>query len=142
METQTLKPNSDLKSLEKLIGTWRLGGDTSGTVTYEWMEGGFFLLQRFDMQLFGNKITGNEVIGHWKPFGEEPDKEIRSRAYDNAGNTLDYVYEMKDDVLTIWGGEKGSPSYFKGVFSKDGNTNSGEWVYPGGGYKSTMTKNK
>lgn len=142
METKIEKPNSDLKSLEELIGTWQLGGDTSGTVTYEWMEDGFFLLQRIDMQLFGNNIRAIEVIGHWKPFGEEPDKEIRSRVYDNAGNTFDYVYEMKDNVLTIWGGEKGSPSYFKGTFSKDGKTNSGEWVYPGGGYKSTMTRIK
>jgi hypothetical protein len=57
------------------------------------------------------------------------------------GNTLDYVYELEGDTLTIWGGEKGSPAYFKGKFSDDGDTQSGEWVYPGGGgYESTMTR--
>jgi hypothetical protein len=40
----------------------------------------------------------------------------------------------------IWAGEKGSPAYARGKFSEDGNTGSGEWVYPGGGYKFTMTR--
>ena len=142
MATNSNNQNPNLNGLNKLIGTWKLGGDTSGTVIYEWMEGGFFLVQHIDMQLFGNNIKSIELIGNWKPFGSEADKTIRSRAYDNAGNTLDYVYELNGDTLTIWGGEKGSPSYFKGKFSKDGKINTGEWVYPSGGYKSTMRKIK
>jgi hypothetical protein len=43
--------------------------------------------------------------------------------------------------LTIWGGERGSKSYFSGTFSEDGNTNSGEWVYEdGGGWATTITQ--
>ena len=43
--------------------------------------------------------------------------------------TLDYVYEVDGDTLTIWGGEKGSPAsspnlpkdnLMKNVTSKDG----------------------
>jgi len=57
------------------------------------------------------------------------------------GNTLDYVYELEGDVLTIWGGVKGSPAYYRGTFSDDGNTMVGDWVYPaGGGYHSTATR--
>lgn len=122
------------------MGTWKLSGDTTGTVSFEWMQGGFFLLQRFDIVLFGHAVTGMEVIGHLRPFGEEPSPEIRSRAYDAKGNTLDYVYEIEGDTLTIWGGEKGSPAYFRGEFSPDGRTNVGAWVYPGGGYQSAMTR--
>ena len=136
------KPNPDLESLARLIGTWKLGADTEGTVTYEWMEGHFFLIQHVSMRHGGHEIKSIEIIGHLQPFGETPSKDIRSRAYDSAGNTLDYVYELQGDTLMIWGGEKGSPSYFKGTFSEDGNTNTGEWVYPGGGYKSTMTRIK
>ena len=139
---QTIGPNPDLKSLDKLAGTWRLSGDAEGTVTYEWMEGGFFLIQRVNMRHGGHDVNAMEVIGHLQPFGEAPGTEIRSRAYDSAGNTLDYVYELEGDTLTIWGGDKGSPAYYKGTFSEDGNTNTGEWVYPGGGYKSTMTRVK
>jgi len=56
---------------------------------------------------------------------------------------LDYVYEIEGDTLIIWGGEKGSPAYYKGEFSKDGNIITGGWTYPGGGgYKATSTRVK
>jgi hypothetical protein len=77
-------PNPDLRSLDRLVGTWELSGDVRGTVTYEWMEGGFFLLQRVELeQQDGQRITGIEVIGHERPFGAEPSEEIRSRLYSN-----------------------------------------------------------
>lgn len=142
--TQTSpQPNPDLKSLELLIGTWELSGETLGTVTYEWLAGCFFLIQHFDFQLYDHQVTGIEVIGHLQPFGETPSAEIKSRAYDSVGNTLDYVYELTGDTLMIWGGEKGSPAYYKGTFSPDGNTCRGSWHYPGGGgYNSTMSRAK
>lgn len=140
MAEQLPEPNPDLRTLHCLIGTWKLSGDTSGTVDYKLLEGGFFLLQHFDIHLYGKHIKGVEVIGHTQLFGQEPGKDIYARAYDNFGNSLDYVYEVLDDTLTIWGGYKGSPAYFKGEFSKDGKTIDGEWVYPNGKFKSTMEK--
>ncbi len=134
-------PNPDLKSLDTLVGTWEVSGGAQGKVTYEWMEGGFFLMQHVDLVQDGQKIKGIEIIGHEQTFGAAPSADIKSRYYDNMGNTLDYVYELDGDTLTIWAGEKGSPAYFKGTFSDDGNTNIGAWVYPdGGGYESTMTR--
>ncbi|MGH3005048.1 MAG: hypothetical protein ACRDOS_03970 [Gaiellaceae bacterium] len=134
-------PHPDLKKLDRLVGTWSLTGDATGTVTYEWILGGFFLIQHVSLTLHGHDVNAIEIIGHLQPFGQDPSEDIRSRAYDSVGNTLDYVYELDDDTLTIWGGEKGSPAYYKGTFSDDGNKNTGEWVYPGdGGYKSTMTR--
>ncbi|HET6823300.1 MAG TPA: hypothetical protein VFH34_11680 [Anaerolineales bacterium] len=128
------KPNPDLKPLDRLIGTWRQSGDVNGEITYEWAEAGFFLIQRVDLEQYGNKIKGMEVIGHEFTFGAEPSPEIKSRFYSFLdGMTLDYVYEMEGDILTIWAGEKGSPAYYKGTFSDDGNTLTGSWVYPGGG---------
>jgi hypothetical protein len=47
---EAASPHPDLKSLEKLVGMWNLSGDTQGQITYEWMEGGFFLLQHVDME--------------------------------------------------------------------------------------------
>jgi len=137
------KPNPDLKSLDRLVGTWKVSGGAQGQVTYEWMEGGFFLMQRFDLELEGHKIKGIEIIGHLMPFEGQPSEAIKTRIYDNMGNSFDYVYELDGDTLTIWGGEKGSPAYYKGTFSDDGNTLSGAWVYPGGGgYESTATRIK
>lgn len=128
------KPNPDLKGLERLIGTWKQSGEVDGEITYEWAEDGFFLIQRVDLMQYGNRIKGIEIIGHEAPFGAEPSPEIKSRFYSFLdGMTLDYVYEMDGDILTIWGGEKGSPAYYKGTFSQDGNTLMGGWKYPGGG---------
>jgi len=136
-------PNADLKGLEKLVGAWKQSGGISGEITYEWMEGGFFLIQRVDLDQDGHKIKGMEVIGHLQLFGEEPSKDIKSRFYGSGGETFDYVYEVEGDTLTIWGGERGSPAYYKGQFSKDGNTLTGGWVYPGGGgYEAVSTRVK
>ena len=143
-QEQPPQPNPDLKSLDKLIGTWKVSGpDIKGKVTFEWMEGGFFLIQHFDFIQGGHKVKGMEVIGHLQPFGEEPSKDIRSRIYDTMGNTFDYTYEVNDETLMIWGGERGSPAYYEGKWSDDGNINTGGWHYPdGGGYESTMTRVK
>lgn len=139
---QVPAPSPDLAGLNRLVGTWKVSGGVEGTVTYEWMEGGFFMFQHVTLDgQGGQQIKGIEIIGHLRPFGEEPSEHIRSRFYDSVGNTLDYVYEVEGDTLTIWGGEKGSPAYFRGTFSADGSTCSGEWVYPGGGgYESTMIR--
>jgi hypothetical protein len=138
---QPPQPNPDLRDLDRLVGTWQVSGGAKGESTYEWMEGEFFLVQRLDLEQHGMRVKGLEIIGHERPFGADPSADIRSRFYDNMGNTLDYVYELEGDILTIWGGEKGSPAYYRGTFSEDGRTITGEWVYPdGGGYQSTMTK--
>ena len=146
-DTQTTpQPASDLRNLDRLVGTWRVfdssaSGGVEGKVTYEWMEGGLFLMQHVDLEHDGRKIRGLEIIGHERSFGAEPSEDIKSRYYDAAGETLDYVYELEGDTLTIWGGQKGSPAYYQGRVSEDGNTVTGAWVYPGGGgYKSTMTR--
>jgi hypothetical protein len=140
---QAPKPNPDLKSLERPIGTWRVSGDAQGEIKYEWNEGGFFLMQHFDLLHNGRRNKGIEIIGHLHPLFGEPGNDIKTRVYNLLdGLTLDYVYELEGDTLTIWGGEKGSPAYYKGTFSKDGNTLTGAWVYPGGGYKTTTTRIK
>ncbi|MEZ4642398.1 MAG: hypothetical protein R3E31_06615 [Chloroflexota bacterium] len=135
-------PSHKLQALDRLVGTWELSGDTTGIVTYRWMEGGFFLVQDIDIHLFGNHVKAVEYIGHLHPFGQEPSDDVYSRVYDTQGNTLDYVYELEGDVLTIWGGEKGSPAYFKGEFIDD-DMNEGAWFFPGGGgYTTTMKRKK
>jgi hypothetical protein len=138
---QPPQPNPDLKSLDRLVGTWEMSGEVQGRVSFEWMEGGFFLIQHVDLEQYGQRIKGIEIIGHERPFGSEPSEDIKSRFYSNTGDTLDYVYEIEGDTLTIWGGERSSPAYAKSKISEDGNTGSGEWVYPGGGgYRFTMTR--
>lgn len=135
---QQSKRNPALKSLERLVGGWNVSGqDIEGQVIFEWMEGGFFLIQHVDLIHDGRKIKGMEIIG----YDEESDA-LKSHYFGNSGGVLEYTWELDDDTLTIWFGEKGSPSVFSGTFSEDGNSNTGRWVWPGGGYESTMTRVK
>lgn len=141
MNQQVPEPSADLRSLDRLVGTWQITGGAEGTVTYSWMTGGYFLTQQVELEQFGQQIIGTEIIGSLRPFGEGPGEDVVSRFYDSQGNTLDYVYELAGDTLTIWGGERGSPAYFRGTFNDDDTVLDGEWVYPGGGgYPSTMTR--
>ncbi|MDZ4720358.1 MAG: hypothetical protein SH847_18035 [Roseiflexaceae bacterium] len=138
----TLQPYAGLKSLNKLVGTWNVSGpDIKGQVIFEWMEGGFFLIQHVGFVHTGRRIAGIEIIGYELPFGaEQPSEQIKSHWFGSGGETFEYTYEADDETLTIWGGEKGSPAYYKGIWSADGNTNAGAWVYPNGGYESTLTR--
>lgn len=78
--------------------------------------------QSDDVEKVARRVGCLEVIGHLRPFGEPPSADVCSRFYDSAGNTLDYVYELVGDTLTIWAGAKGSPAYYIGTFSADGQS--------------------
>lgn len=129
-----------LQALDRLVGRWDVSGGATGAVSYEWLEGCWFLKQTVDLHHDGRHTTGVELIGHDRDFGSAPSADIRSCFYDSDGNTLRYVYEIDDGTVTIWAGERGSPAFYRGAFSADGATLTGEWIYPGGGYASTMVR--
>lgn len=94
-------PSLTLKKLDRLVGTWKVSGpDISGQVIYSWMEGGFFLIQHVDLEQYGQKIKGIEIIGQDREFGvESPSEDIKSRYFDNMGNTFNYTYEILEDKI-------------------------------------------
>jgi len=134
------QPDAALRALSRLVGIWDMSGEATGTVTYRWMEGGHFLVQDGELELFGHRNAFTEIIGRERPFGGLPSADIKSRTYTAEGDTLDYIYELDGDMLTIWGGQRGSESRFTGAFSADGNTLSGAWTWPGGGYQVTSIR--
>jgi hypothetical protein len=109
-------------------------------VRYRWLPGGFFLAQEGELELIGHKNAFTELIGRHRPFGHVPSVEIHSRVYTSEGDTLDYVYELDGDTMTIWGGHRGSDAHYTGTFSADGDTLTGAWIWPGGGYQTTSTR--
>ncbi len=137
---QPRTPNPDLRSLDRLVGTCEMSGDTRGRVTYEWMEGGFFLVQHVDLEQDGQQTKGIEIIGHEQVFGgAERAHQIALLQLSGWYDPRLYV-EVDGDTLMIWSGEKGSPAYYKGTFGDDDNTLAGAWVYPSGGYESISTR--
>ena len=129
-----------MNSLGRLVGTWQVAGEATGTVTYEWMSGGQFLLQHVDLEQAGDRVRGMEVIGHLLPLMGERSEHVHSRFFGAEGATYDYVYELDGDTLTIWVGERGSPACFRGRFDTADRTLQGSWVWPGGGYEATMAR--
>ncbi len=136
----TTERPAGLAALEKLVGTWKVSGEAQGETTYEWMDGGHFLLQRGVFERAGLKYAYRGVIGYDRAPGGAPADTITERIYTSSGETLDYTSEIGERTLTVWFGTKGSPSVYRGEFSEDGNTLCGEWAWPGGGYKEVMTR--
>jgi hypothetical protein len=139
---------ADLASLDRLVGTWHMTGDARGTVRYEWADGNRFLFQHVDIVHDDHHIQALEVIGHLNTLDGQTSADVHSRVYSYLdGLTLDYVYELAGDMLTIWGGERSSPAYFTGTFDPNDTTMTGSWVWPDGqggtdGYSTTITRAK
>lgn len=137
------EPNPLLKNLDVLVGTWKMTGNDAntndaiaGTVSFEWFDGGFFLVQRVEMDHGdGNPMKGIEIIGH------DREKNIcTSNYFDNSGNAFQYAWEVNGNELITWMGGPGSPAFFKGTIAADGKQINGAWQWPGGGYSANMTK--
>jgi hypothetical protein len=126
-----------------LVGSWKIDGDAQGQTRFERPESGHFLFQHVELEYAGRKIRGLEVLGHFHPLDTPPTKEIWTRFYKyDDGLTLDYVYELKGETITIWFGKKGSNNFYRGRFSRDRNALTGAWQWPGGGYRTTHTRVK
>ena len=150
MDDQFPFPNPMLRHLDKLVGTWQVKGretghhgEIDGLVTFEWLDGGFFMRQQVKVNHMGNLISGIEIIGYERKWDtEEPVTDCTSHFFDNFGNHFEYVWEVHNQTLIIWSGYAGSPAHYKGRFSDDNNVLTGAWKWPGGGYQSTLTRIK
>jgi hypothetical protein len=125
-----------LHTLDRLVGTWAMDGDSSGTVRYYWFENEAFLVQDIDLVSGdGQRTRGVEYIG-W----DAESQTLRSHYFSSSGEILEYTHDLTGDTLTIWFGGKNSPAKFVGTFDETGNRNVGAWEWPGGGYETNMTR--
>ncbi|WP_082089240.1 DUF1579 family protein [Methanosarcina horonobensis] len=127
---QQPKPDSALKRLEGLVGTWSIKGRTldsktdnvSALTTFEWLPGGFFLKQSFEADFMGMKIQSLELI-----YYDLENDTFPSLVYSNlAGVPIPYRYDIKgkDVIITT---DLGGGAKMTGKISEDGNTFSGGW---------------
>ncbi len=130
------QPYTALRTLNRLIGKWEVTGSfVEGEVQFEWMDGGYFLIQHVNLKRGDHSIKGTEYIGY-----DEDTQTLRSHYMDNNGSNFTYTWELSGDTLRTWFGEKNSNNFFEGTFSSDGNSYSGKWQWPGGGYAATMKR--
>lgn len=124
---QPAKPAPELKSLAVLIGKWSTDIEFNnapdnrgtGTVTYEWMEGGFFLVEHFEHNFTKEGAhKGLSIIG----FDGEGQSCV-SHFFDNHGNKRLYKVSIEDRAFKI----NGQWERYSGEISDDGNTITGTW---------------
>ena len=92
-----------LEPFEVLIGTWdtvathpMVDADVPGTVTFEWLEGGQFIVQRShnEHELFPDGLC---VIG-----APEAGDGLVMEYFDSRGVRRTYAVSLDDGVLRIW----------------------------------------
>ena len=131
-ETQAPTPNLALERLDRLVGTWTLKGHLVGSdqenivgeISFQWLEGGFFLQQDAEIEFAGMfKVKARELIGY------DPETEsFASYVYSNFSPTpLPYKWDLRDDTLTISVSCAPLDATFEGEFSDDGDSFSGGW---------------
>ena len=125
-----------LHTLDRLVGTWRIDGGSTGTSVYRWFEGDAFLAQDIDLVGDdGQPTRGVEYVG-WDPESQT----LRSHYFSGTGEILEYTYDLTGDTLTIWYGGTDSPAKYVGTFDATGDRVTGAWEWPGGGYESNMAR--
>ncbi|MGZ6527896.1 MAG: hypothetical protein ACXVH1_33685 [Solirubrobacteraceae bacterium] len=130
------EPYATLRQLDRFVGPWEASGPfLNGSIRFEWMDGGFFLIQHVDAQTPERAVKGVEYIG----FDEET-QTLRSHYMDIHGSNFTYTWEVDGDSVHIWFGDKGSDNFFQGRFADDDKSASGRWQWPGGGYEVTLTR--
>jgi hypothetical protein len=109
-----------LEPFDALIGTWAteathplVDAVVSGTVTFEWLEGGHFLVQRSsnDHELFPDAIC---VIG-----APETGRGLVMEYFDSRGVRRTYRASLDDGVLRFWRDSPGFDQRFSATLGHD-----------------------
>jgi hypothetical protein len=109
-----------LEPFDALIGTWHTEAThpmfdavVSGSVTFEWLEGGRFLIQRShnDHELFPDAIS---VIG-----APEAGHGLVMDYFDSRGVRRTYGISLDDGVLRIWRDHPGFDQRFSAKLADD-----------------------
>lgn len=114
--------NNRLDLLNPYIGKWKTEGLTksgeviSGTDSYEWVEGNFFLTHRVDVTFNGKKNQSLEITHY-----DDMEDVFRSQSFDNNGQISISTLKIYDDIILIFA----DTERFKGNFKS--NTIEGLW---------------
>jgi hypothetical protein len=97
-------PSPQTQRLGALVGRWRSEGHIvgdqpvpiTGTDTYQWLPGGFFLVHHVDVVIGDQRVQALELLGEYDPAADA----FTARAYDNLGNVT--VMQARVDEQGVW----------------------------------------
>jgi Protein of unknown function (DUF1579) len=97
-------PSPRARRLGALVGRWRSEGHIvgdqpvpiTGTDTYEWLPGGFFLVHHVDVVIGDQRLQAIELLGEYDPATDA----FTARAYDNLGSVT--VMRARVDEQGVW----------------------------------------
>jgi hypothetical protein len=101
-EQETQRPGPAHMLLDVFIGRWKTEGHTiatpsspaisiTGTDTYEWLEGGFFMIHHVDVMMGVQKVKAIEIVSH-----DHASNKYFPNSFDNQGNMGNYQMELQE----------------------------------------------
>jgi hypothetical protein len=115
-----IRPAS-LDRLEALVGQWKMEAPFDARTTFEWLEGKFFLLQRFVTD-HPAAPSGIAIIA-----ANEGRETFSQHYYDSRGVARVYQMSLDGGVWRVWREEPGFWQQYTGVISDDGTRITGSW---------------
>ncbi|HEY3079616.1 MAG TPA: hypothetical protein VGM69_06885 [Chloroflexota bacterium] len=124
-------PDPSVAALDVLVGEWvceaanplEPGTTMSDTTTYEWMDGGRFLIERSTADPpFPSSLS---LIGREDP--DDPSSRLVKHYFDSRGVARLYGMTLEDDVWTLTRDDADFSQRYRGTFSADRKTITGAW---------------
>lgn len=123
--------NPELRNIKEFIGNWEMQLSNAsfftdpktvikGIATFEWFEGGHFLILR----------QGTKEKAPWATWfiGHDKDSEIYTVLYlDDKQSSRVYEMSFKDNMWKLWRNSPGFAQRFTGKISEDKKTITGHW---------------
>ena len=135
---QPLIPSAELQLLNVFVGKWHTEGLSygsgqskenpydspvrwSGEESYEWLPGGFFLVNHFDAKIGNTAISGIETVGY-----DAVSQSYPSQLFDSYGRILSGQRSIRDGV---WSSSIGTEYRTTYAFRNEGNTLASRWEW-------------
>jgi hypothetical protein len=113
-----------MEALNVLVGAWKTNApamEAEGLTTFEWLEGGGFLIERSTVNRpeFPNAVC---VIGATGPGGA-----LQQHYFDSRGVARVYEMTLENGTWTLFRAGPDWPQRYVGRLSPDGDTITGHW---------------
>lgn len=130
-QTVRTTPDPSVAGLDVLVGEWIYeivhplapGTTVRGTTTFEWMEGGRFLIERSTAQ--PPFPSGLSLVGREDP--DDANSPLVMHYFDSRGVARLYGVTLAGGVLTITRDGADFSQRYRGTLSDDGTTITGAW---------------